>query len=140
VPVVLAISAIVGVKLTRRRRRRLDPDPASRIRGVWANATDSLVDAGLTIAPSWTDDTIASSATSMAPSVPHEMRRLAAMSTQMTFGSTGRAAALADDAVTTSRAVDRAILAERTRWQRLRWWLSLRSLRRSTRSPVSMGS
>ncbi|MDW3215445.1 MAG: transglutaminase domain-containing protein [Ilumatobacteraceae bacterium] len=136
-PILLAVGLIVGIKWRRRRRRRRAPDPVARIRGVWANATDALVDAGMTIGPSWTDDTIASSAASLAPSVPHELRRLAAMSTQVTFGAAHGADALADDAVLTSAAVDQAVRDERTRWQRVRWRLSLRSLRRSTRSPVS---
>lgn len=136
-PILLVVGVIIGVKWRRRRRRRRSPDPVLRIRGVWANATDALVDAGLTIAPSWTDDTIATAAAPLAPSVPHELRRLAGMSTQVTFGAAGRAEALADDAVLTSGAVDQAIRLERTWWQRVRWRLSLRSLRRSTRSPVS---
>ena len=136
-PVLLAVGTIVGIKWSRRRRRLHAVDPAVRVRGVWANATDALVDAGMSIAPSWTDDTIAMAAAPIAPTVPHEMRRLAAMSTQVTFGSASPADALVDDAVLTSGAVEEAIRLERTRWQRLRWRLSLRSLRRSTRSPVS---
>lgn len=135
-PFLIAISTILGLKWARRRRRRTAIDPARRIRGVWANATDSLVDAGLTIAGSWTDDRIAADAVALAPTVPHEMRRLAAMATQMTFGPTGRASTLADDAVLTSQAVDQAIRADRTWWQRVQWRLSLRSLRRATKSPV----
>lgn len=136
-PILLAVGTIIGLKWMRRRRRLRAIDPVARIRGVWANATDALVDAGLSIAPSWTDDTIATAAAPLAPSVPHEIRRLAAMSTQVTFGSAQPADALVDDAVLTSGAVEEAIRLERTRWQRLRWRLSLRSLRRSTRSPVS---
>ena len=136
-PILLAVGTIIGLKWMRRRRRLRALDPAARIRGVWANVTDALVDAGMSIAPSWTDDTIATTAAPLAPTVPHEMRRLAAMSTQVTFGSTQLADALVDDAVLTWGAVEEAIRLERTRWQRLRWRLSLRSLRRSTRSPVS---
>ncbi len=136
-PFLLVIGAIVGAKWIRRRRRRRDPDPVRRIRGVWANATDSLVDAGLTIGPSWTDDRIAASAAPLAPTVPHEMRRLASMATQVTFGPTQRAASLADDALLTSDAVDQAIRSDRTRWQRITWRLSLRSFRHNTRSPVA---
>lgn len=135
-PFVLVVGTIVGLKWRRRRRRRTDPDPVRRIRGVWANVTDGLVDAGLSIAPSWTDDRIAGAAAATAPGVPHELRRLAAMATQVTFGSTARADNLADDAVRTARTVDLAIRADRTRWRRAGWWLSLRSLRRATRSPV----
>ena len=135
-PFLIAIGTILGIKWNRRRRRRRALDPALRIRGVWANATDSLVDAGMMIGSSWTDDRIAADAVQLAPTVPHEMRRLAAMATQMTFGPTTRAAALADDAVLTSDAVDQAIRADRTWWQRVQWRLSLRSLRQATRSPI----
>ena len=138
-PFLLAVGTIVGLKWRRRRRRRRVTDPVIRIRAVWANATDSLVDAGMTIEPSWTDDTIASEAAPLAPTVPHELRRLAAMATQVTFGPAERAGALAADAILTSSAVDQAIRLECTWWQRVRWRLSLRSLRRSTRSPVAAG-
>jgi hypothetical protein len=66
------------------------PDPAHRVRGAWANVTDALVDAGLTIGPAWTDDRIARGAAPLAPSAPHELRRLAAMATAMTFGDRRR--------------------------------------------------
>jgi transglutaminase-like putative cysteine protease len=135
-PFVAAIGAIAATKWARRRRRLRSDDPARRIRGAWANATDSLVDAGLTIAPSWTDDRIARHAALIAPAAPHEARRLAAMATAMTFGSTDDGWRLVDDAVHTSAAIDTAIRSQRTRWQRVRWRLSLRSLRRTTRSPV----
>lgn len=135
-PVLVIAGAIVLTKLLRRRRRLQGADPAHRVRGAWANATDSLVDAGMTIAPAWTDDRIARHATALAPSAPHETRRLAAMASAMTFGATDDGWRLVGDAALTSTAIDTAIRAERTRWQRLRWRLSLRSLRRSTRSPV----
>jgi hypothetical protein len=71
--------------------------------------------------------------------MPHEMRRLAALSTRVTFGSPDGVDGLADDAVLTSGAIDQAILLERTWSERVRWRLSLRSLRRATRSPVAPG-
>lgn len=135
-PVLLAVAAIVAVKWRRRRRRLRHPDPAHRIRGAWANVTDALVDAGLTVRPAWTDDRIAVHGGPLAPTVPHELRRLAAMATAITFGPTDDAWRLADDAASTSRSVRDALGAGRTRWERLRWRLSLRSLRRRTRSPV----
>lgn len=138
-PIAIAIAAILGLKRARRRRRLRFDDPALRIRGAWANATDSLVDAGLSITPSWTDDRIADHAASLAPTVPHEMRRLAAMATQMTFGATRAADALVDDAVVTSSAVDQAIRERMSRRERLRWRLSVRSLLPGSRSPVDVG-
>jgi hypothetical protein len=108
------------------------------VRGAWANTTDSLIDAGLSIAPSWTDDTIALHAASVAASMPHEARRLAAMSTAMTFGRVDDAPRLVEDALMMSAAVDAAIRSSRTVWQRFRWRLSLRSILPATRSPVRL--
>lgn len=135
-PLILAIAAILALKWRRRRERLRLPDPARRVRGAWANASDSLIDAGLTVAPAWTDDHIALAAAPLAPAVPHELRRLAAMASEVTFGPTDGAERFVDDATTTSRLIDKAIRADRTRWQRLRWRLSLRSLRRRSRSPI----
>ena len=135
-PVLLLCGTILLLKWRRRRRRLQAADPAARIVGAWANTTDSLVDAGLTIAPAWTDDRIAEHAVGVAPTIPHEMRRLAAAATAMTFGNRAAGALLVDDAVATAHSVDDAIRADRTRWERVRWRLSLRSLRRATRSPV----
>ena len=135
-PFLLAVGGIVGMKWTRRRRRLRADDPARRIAGAWANTTDSLVDAGLTIGPAWTNDRIAEESTVVAPTVPHEVRRLAATATAITFGEESDEWSRVDDAVAAARDVDRAISADRSRWQRIRWRLSLRSLRRATRSPV----
>ncbi len=86
-PVIVIVGSLLLVKRRRRRRRLQVDDPSMLIRGVWANTTDALVDAGLSIAASWTDDRIAEQAAPHAPAVPHEMRRLAAMSTAVTFGA-----------------------------------------------------
>jgi hypothetical protein len=136
VPVLAAAGTIVYLKWRRRRRRLRLKNPADRIRGAWANATDSLVDAGLAIEQSWTNDTIAAVSGILAPTVPHEIRRLASMSTAMTFGSTDEAPRLINDATYTAHVIDEAIRLDRTQWGRLKWRLSLRSLRPSTRSPV----
>lgn len=136
-PVLLACAAILLLKWRRRRRRLQVPESAKRVVGAWANATDSLVDAGLTISPSWTDDVIAEHASAIAPTVPHELRRLAAAATAMTFGRTERGAFIVDDAIATANSVDGAIRADRSRWQRIKWRLSLRSFRKATRSPVA---
>jgi hypothetical protein len=135
-PILMAVGGILGMKWSRRRRRLRAADPARRITGAWANTTDSLVDAGLTIAPAWTNDRIAEAGTVVAPTAPHEMRRLATTATAITFGEDSNDGLRVDDAVATARTVDLAIRADRSRWQRIRWRLSLRSLRRTTRSPV----
>jgi hypothetical protein len=136
-PVLLVCGTILLLKWQRRRRRLQVPESAKRVVGAWANATDSLVDAGLTISPSWTDDRIAEHAAVVAPTVPHELRRLAAAATAMTFGRTERGPFIVDDAIATASSVDDAIRADRSRWQRIRWRLSLRSFRKATRSPIA---
>ena len=135
-PLVLVVGTILAVKWRRRTSRLRHPDPAHRVRGAWANVTDALVDAGLTIGPAWTDDRIARSGAPLAPGTTHELRRLAAMATAMTFGDRADAWRLVDDATATGRSVVDALRSERSRWQRIRWRLSLRSLRWSSRSPV----
>ena len=136
-PFVIVIAGILTIKGVRRRRRLRHADPARRIVGAWANTTDSLVDAGLTIGVAWTDARIAESAEPYVVSAPHELRRLAASATAMTFGATTRAPTIADEAVASSQAIELSIREALTRWERLRWRLSLRSLRRTTRSPIA---
>ena len=136
-PAALALAAIVTAKLVRRRRRARHPDPSERVRAAWANATDALVDAGLLIEASWTDDRIAAMGAPLAGSAPHELRHLASLSTAATFGAPASVATI-DEAAATERRVRSAMSARFNRWQRLRWRLSVRSLRRATRSPVQV--
>lgn len=136
-PVLVAAGLIVGAKYLRRRRRLRAHDPTARIRGAWASATDALVDAGLAIEPSNTDSEIASDGTTFAPDASTQLRRLATMSSSATFGTPRHPDLLADESVSCLGSIEQAVMAVRTRWQRLRWRLSLRSLRRTTRSPVT---
>ena len=109
------------------------------MRGAWASATDALVDGGLSIDGADTDLEIAGAGTSVAgASVRWELRRLATLSSAATFGDPSGLDQSAADAAIYLGAVETAIGEERSRWQRLRWRLSLRSLRSSTRSPVTV--
>jgi len=134
-PFALAIGAILALKYARRQRRVRLADPAGRVRGAWANTTDALVDAGLLIEPSWTDDRIAAMGAPLVGNVPHELRRLAGLATAATFGPPV-SPEVGADAHATERALETAIAERLTWWQRVRWRLSLRSLRPATRSPV----
>jgi transglutaminase-like putative cysteine protease len=141
-PFVIVAGTILAIKWRRRRRRLGAPAPAARVRGAWALATDALVDAGLTIRGAWTDGEIGVAGTRVAPDSGHELARLAMLSSTATFGPAQpiggvRLEDLASDATATLAQIEGAMAAERTRWERLRWRLSLRSLRRSTRSPVA---
>ncbi len=135
-PFLVAALVILGMKRRRRRRRLASPSPIERIRGSWANATDVLVDGGLTIAASDTDTDIAQQGTRIATSAQHELTQMAALSRVATFGTPPAAERLAETAEIHFESLDRAMAVERTRWGRLRWRLSLRSLRSTTRSPV----
>jgi hypothetical protein len=136
-PLLIAATLIVGAKYRRRRRRIGASDPAERIRGAWASATDALVDAGLHIGASTTDAEIAADGAPLVPDASPQLRRLASLSSAATFGRPRHPEVLADDALSCLGSVERSVVTMRTRWQRLRWHLSLRSLRPATRSPVA---
>lgn len=135
-PFVVFALMIVGIKKRRRRRRLGADDPRDRIRGAWATATDAFVDAGLGISTSTTDAEIAGAATPLVAESRREVRRLAALSSAATFGSPQQAELLANDARSCLGTIESAMAGSRTWRQRLRWRLSLRSLRPATRSPV----
>jgi hypothetical protein len=137
-PFVAAAAVITAVKYRRRRRRLRAALPSERIRGAWASATDVLVDAGLDIRRSATDGQIVGDGEPLVADAHRDLRRLAALAGAATFGSPEHPVLLADDAAKCLGAVDASMAAARTRWQRLRWRLSLRSLRPSTRSPVNV--
>ncbi len=135
IPVVLAVAIILGIKW-RRRRRRLSGPPPARIRGAWAVATDRLVDAGMSISGSNTNNEIAGQAVGHVPSAHRELHRLATLASATTFGDPVRPDLLAEDATGCLGQVEASMTADRSRWERLRWRLSLRSLRSKTASPV----
>jgi hypothetical protein len=136
-PFIVAAGLILGIKYRRRRRRLRAAEPADRIRGAWASATDALVDAGLRIARSNTDPEIADHGAPMTIGAERDLRRLATLSSAATYGTPRHLDLLAQDASSCLGSVESALGSSRTRWQRARWRLSLRSLRRSTRSPVT---
>jgi hypothetical protein len=135
-PLLIAAALIVGAKYRRRRRRLSASDPVERIRGAWASATDVLVDAGLHIGASSTDSEIAADGAPLVPDASPQLRRLASLSSAATFGRPRHPDVLAEDALSCLGSIERSVVTLRTRWQRLRWRLSLRSLRLATRSPV----
>lgn len=135
IPVVLVVALILGLKW-RRRRQRLTGTPPERIRGAWAVATDRLVDAGMTIEGSDTNNEIATDATAQVPTARRELQRLASLASATTFGDPVRPDLLAEDATGCLGQVETSMAEDRTGWQRLRWRLSLRSLRSKTASPV----
>jgi transglutaminase-like putative cysteine protease len=136
VPLVLLAGTIVAIKARRRHRRLRTADERQRVRATWAVATDALVDAGLTIAPTWTDRQIAERGTPLAQAAQHELVRLGALSSAATYGPARLPDPMVADALAALGHIEQSIRSPRTRWQRIRWRLSTRSLRRATRSPV----
>ncbi len=136
IPVLIVLGVIYGLKTRRRRRRLRAWAPEVRIRGLWAVATDALVDAGLSIERSATDREIASDGEALAAEAVPELHRLATLSSAVTFGAPPRPDLLAEDAAWCLEEVERSMSASFTRWQRIRWRLNPRSLRPATRSPV----
>ena len=133
--ILLLVGLILGIKW-RRRRHRLSGAPPERIRGAWAVATNALVDGGMTIATSDTNDEIADDAVGFVPTAHREIRRLATLASATTFGHPARPDLLAEDAAVCLGRVEASMSESRTFWQRTRWRLSLRSLRSRTASPV----
>jgi hypothetical protein len=133
---VLLAGTIVTVKARRRRRRLGVVDERQRLRATWAVATDALVDAGLTIAPAWTDRQIAEQGAPLAAEAEHELVRLGELSSAATYGPSRLPLPMAGDVLAAVRHVEQSIGSSLTRWRRVRWRLSTRSLRRATRSPV----
>jgi hypothetical protein len=136
-PVLLAIMGILGLKRRRRQRLLRAAAASDRVVGAWAVATDRLVDAGLDISPSATNGDIAALGAPLVSKAQRELLRLAGLSSAVTFGVPPRPELLAEDASSCLGQIESSMVTERTRAERLRWRLSLRSLRRSTRSPIA---
>lgn len=136
-PFAIVAGLILGAKYRRRRRRLGAANATDRIRGAWATATDALVDAGMSIGAATTDGQIADDGEPLVVDASRDLHRLATLSSAATYGSPAHVDLLATDAKRCLDAVEQAIVARRTRRQRLRWRLSLRSLRPATRSPVT---
>jgi hypothetical protein len=133
----LTLAAIILLAKFRLRRRRIrSGTPAQRIAGAWAVATDRLVDAGLTIAPSSTNEDISTAGAPLAANAKRELAQLATLSSAVIFGNPAETDFLVEDAVAYLSKVETSMAEVRTRGEQLRWRLSLRSLRPSTRSPV----
>ena len=119
--------AILGLKWRRRRRRRHAAAPLERIVGGWDEFADAAVDYGVDAPPTATRNELAIAVGGRKPLV------LAAAVDRATFAPTDPQEVDADR-VWTSVADLRADLArDRTRWERLKALVSLRSLRRGPR-------
>ena len=132
IPILLLVALVLGAKW-RRRRRLLNGDPRHRIRGAWSVATMRLIDAGLDIDPSDTNEDIADSGAIEVPTADREIHRLATLANAATFGTPARPDLLAEDAAYCLGQVETSMAESRDWRRRALWKLSLRSLRKKHR-------
>ena len=127
---------IVSWKKLRRRKGLKAPDPARRVSTAWTLATDALVDAGATLHPSQTNAELVAAGVATQPAAGPPLGRLQRHADAVTFATAACDPQRAADAVDQLRLVESSIRNSSTRWWRWKWWLSTRSLRRRTQSPL----
>ncbi len=132
----VVFSMIVTWKKLRRRRGLKAPDPARRVSTAWTLATDALVDAGAALGPSQTNAELVAAGVAAQPAAGPPLGRLQRHADAVTFASATCDPQRAADAVDQLRLVESSIRNSSTRWWRWKWWLSTRSLRRTTQSPL----
>ncbi len=142
-----AIAAVAVLAAKRRRRRRLlgASTTSARACGVWAATNDVMVDAGLDIDRSWTDRQIASAGGGRFDGSGERLRQLGDLSSAATFAREADAIATLDDwsherLVAEMERFERDVMSSMSRRRRLRYRLSLRSLRKRSSSPVSQAA
>ena len=129
-------STIVTWKKVRRRKGLKAPDPARRVTTAWTLATDALIDAGAKLQPSHTNAELVAAGVQTQPAAGPPLGRLQRHADAVTFTTASCDPQRAADAVDQLRLVESSIRNSSTRWWRWKWWLSTRSLRRRTQSPL----
>ena len=132
----VVFSVIVSWKKLRRRKGLKAPDPARRVSTAWTLATDALVDAGATLHPSQTNAELVAAGVEAQPAAGPPLGRLQRHADAVTFATAACDPQRAADAVDQLHLVESSIRNSSTRWWRWKWWLSTRSLRRRTQSPL----
>ena len=133
----LTLVATLMAKRRRRRRRMTALDPADRVIGVWAEATDALVDYGATFQPNQSNDEIARAVGSFVDAQGAD----AAIGLAELANAAAHAREVPDDLVVAlatrlGAQVDESLRRGHRRLERGRAQITLRSFRRDTRSPV----
>ena len=132
----VVFAAVVSWKKLRRRRGLKAPDPARRVSTAWTLATDALVDAGATLQFSHTNAELVEAGIKTQPGAGPPLGRLQRHADAVTFATASVDPRRAEDAVDQLRLVESSIRNSSSRWWRWKWWLSTRSLRRDTQSPL----
>jgi transglutaminase-like putative cysteine protease len=132
----VVFAVIVTWKKLRRRKGLKASDPARRVSTAWILAADALVDAGATLQPSHTNAELVEAGVRTQPAAGPPLGRLQRHADAVTFATATCDPARADDAVDQLHLVESSIRNSSSRWWRWKWWLSTRSLRRRTQSPL----
>jgi transglutaminase-like putative cysteine protease len=132
--VVFAI--VVTWRKLRRRTGLRSSDPARRVNTAWTLATDALVDAGATLHASHTNAELVAVGVETQPTAGPPLGRLQRHADAVTFTAAPCDPDRAADAVDQLHLVESSIRGSSTRWWRWKWWLSTRSLRKQTQSPL----
>jgi hypothetical protein len=132
----IVFAAIVSWKKLRRRKGLKAPDPARRVSTAWTLATDALVDAGATLQTSDTNAQLVAEGAKTQPAAGPPLGRLQRHADAVTFATAACDPQRAADAVDQLKLVESSIRNSSSRWWRWKWWLSTRSLRRRTQSPL----
>jgi hypothetical protein len=132
----LVFAVVVSWKKLRRRKGLKATDPARRVKTAWTLATDALVDAGASLQTSHTNAELVEAGVKTQPSAGPPLGRLQRHADAVTFATAECDVKRATDAVDQLRLVEASIRNSSSRWWRWKWWLSTRSLRRRTQSPL----
>jgi len=132
----VVFALVVTWKKVRRRKGLKAPDPARRVSTAWTLATDALVDAGASLQNSHTNAELVEAGVKTQPSAGAPLGRLQRHADAVTFATAACDPKRAEDAVDQLRLVEASIRNSSSRWWRWKWWLSTRSLRRRTQSPL----
>jgi Transglutaminase-like superfamily/TgpA N-terminal domain len=133
---IFVFALIVTWKKLRRRRGLKASDPAHRVSTAWTLATDALVDAGATLQNSHTNAELVEAGVKTQPGAGPPLGRLQRHADAVTFATASCDPQRAADAVDQLHLVETSIRNSSSRWWRWKWWLSTRSLRRRTQSPL----
>jgi hypothetical protein len=132
----VVFALVVSWKKLRRRKGLKAPDPARRVSTAWTLATDALVDAGASLQTSHTNAELVEAGIRTQPSAGPPLGRLQRHADAVTFATAECDPKRAADAVDQLKLVESSIRNSSSRWWRWKWWLSTRSLRRRTQSPL----
>jgi len=133
---VFLFALVVTWKKVRRRKGLKADDPARRVSTAWTLATDALIDAGATLQTSDTTAQLVDAGVKTQPGAGPPLGRLQRHADAATFATASVDPKRAADAVDQLKLVESSIRNSSSRWFRWKWWLSTRSLRRRTQSPL----